>query len=123
MNTYKEATRLKLRISTIKGPLSVEQLWDLRMDQLDKVAIRLQKELEESGTKSFLTEETKENKLTKLKFEVVLDVLKTKMAAAESAKMASELRAHNQRINELIARKKDEELEGKSIEELEALLK
>jgi hypothetical protein len=52
-----------------------------------------------------------------------LDILNTKLEWRERAVKAAETRKHNQRIETLIADKKDEELANKSVEELEKMLK
>jgi hypothetical protein len=36
---YKEAAKQKLRFATNKGNLSVEQLWDLNLTDLDSLAV------------------------------------------------------------------------------------
>jgi len=120
---YKEASKLKLRISTVKGQLSVEQLWDLPITQLDELAVALEKEYETSANKSFLVKKTLKNKVAKLKFDIVLDILDSKVNAAEAASETRANKEHNQKIYELIAEKKDGELKGKSIRELEKMLK
>ena len=58
-----------------------------------------------------------------LRFDILKDVYLTKKKEAEELRNAAEIKAHNQKILTLIAEKKDESLKGKSIEELEGLLK
>ena len=54
---------------------------------------------------------------------MVLDILETKVKDNEVASKAAETRAHNQKIDELIAKKQDEELESLSVKELQKLRK
>lgn len=122
MDIYKAASRKKLRFTSPYGILTVEQLWDLDLKDLDALAVNLEKNVEKSSAKSFLTETTEDNKDAKLAFEVALDVLQTKVMYRDRAAAAAETRQRNQRIAELIQKKKDEELGDLSIEELEALL-
>ena len=119
---YKKATQKKLRFNTNVGSLTAEQLFDLPVTDLDTLAVSLEESYKESGGKSFLAKEDKKDADTKLAFDVVLDVLETKVAAADKASKAAETRAHNKKIIELIASKQDESLQGLSIEELEAQL-
>lgn len=42
---FEKASRIKLRYSTNRGVLSVEDLWDLSLEQLDPIAINLNKSL------------------------------------------------------------------------------
>lgn len=115
---YKEATRLKLRYATIKGDISTEQLWDLSVDDLDVIAVNLQEELEALGKKSFLTRRSNADKVLKIKFDVVFDILSTKVEEAELAKTAKDRKEHNAKIDALIAKKQEEQLENLSVDEL-----
>lgn len=123
MDNFKEATKQKLRFSTTKGSLTTEQLWDLTLTDLDNLAVTLKDEYEASGKKSFLVAKSVKDKTTKLKFDVVLDILTTKVEEAEAIKEAHEVREHNKKIIALIQEKKDESLKGKSISQLESMLK
>jgi len=120
---YKEASKQKLRIQTSKGLLAVEQLWDLPVAELDRIAVALQDEYKESGKKSFLVVKSTKDKVLKLKFDIVLDILNTKIDEAAVLSTAAEKKAHNQKILTMIAEKKDQDLAGKSVAELEAMLK
>lgn len=122
MSIYKQASRLKLRFQTEKGPLSAEQLWDLSIATLDKMAVALEKEYEKSDGKSFVRKSTEKDRVAKLRFDIVLDVLTTKMEEDEAARNASDAKAHNEKILSLIAKKKEASLENLSIEELEKQL-
>lgn len=119
---YKQAAQLKLRFSTNLGQLSAEQLWDLTLPQLDQLAVSLEEAYKKSKGKSFLDTRTTKDAMIKLQFDIVLDVLTTKKEASDTAKAALAVKAHNNKILELIAGKKDEALAGKSIEELEKML-
>jgi len=123
MNIYKEASKQHLRIATKKGPLSVEQLWGLSLNELDTLAVSLEEEYQNSGRKSFITKESDKSICAKLRFDIVVDILKTKMEAEELSRQKTEIRDHNRRIDELILRKKNQELENMSVEELENLRK
>ena len=120
---YKRAAIKKLRISTSRGGLTVEQLYDLNITELDELAVKLDADVASTVTKSFIkSTTTTEESLTKLRFDIVHDVLTTKLAAQETARKAQETKAHNQRIEALIQKKKEGALEEMSIEELEAML-
>ena len=49
---FEKASRMKLRFNTQRGVLSVEDLWDLPLIQLDNIAIALNKKLQESKTEA-----------------------------------------------------------------------
>lgn len=126
MDIFKEASKVKLRFKTSVGTISVENLWDLKLEKLDELAVSLEELVDKTSKKSYLTvdtKETKESKLNKLRFDIVLDILKTKVANQEKASKAAETRAHNAKIDALIAKKKEEQFENMSIEDLEKLRK
>lgn len=124
MENFKLASQQKLRVQTKRGFLSVEQLWDLPVDELDELAVSMEVEHKQSGKKSFLKEKSSlKDKTTKLRFDVVLEVLNTKVEESEAASEAREVKEHNEKILALIADKQDETLKGKSIKQLQAMLK
>jgi len=123
MENYKKASQLKLRFQTNKGSLAVEQLWDLSLTDLDALAVSLENEYKQSGKKSFLVASSEKDKTAKLRFDVALDVLTTKVEEAQAQAEAKEIKEHNEKIITLIAEKKDESLKGKSVKQLEAMLK
>lgn len=119
---YKQASRLRLRIESNRGALTVDQLWDLSLTELDKMAVSLEIK-KNTSAKTFLEIKSEEDEIAKLKFDIVLDVLQTKVKEDAAARKAQEDKEHNQKILGILAKKKDDALEGKSVEELEALLK
>jgi hypothetical protein len=124
---YKIASQLKLRFSTPVGNLSVEQLWDLSQGQITKSIIAVKKLLkkENDDDLSFL-DNVKVSDIdfeNQLRFDILKDVYLTNKKEQEEARSAAEKKEHNQKILTLIAEKKEGELKGKSIEELEAMLK
>lgn len=123
MENYKLATQQKLRFQTSKGLLSTEQLWDLSVNDLDSLAVQLQDAYNNSKGKSFLEKKTDKDKGLKLMFDVVLDVLNTKVEESEAKKDAAETKEHNQKIISLIKEKQDGALANKSIAQLEKMLK
>lgn len=120
---YKEAIRKKYRYLTTKGSLSVEQLWDLSLKDLDDIAVKLEERLEKGSKKSFIKKRTVEDKVVKTKFDIVVDIINTKLEEQQAESDAAENKAHNETILEVIKRKQQEELEGLSVQELEAKLK
>ena len=118
MSNFKEATKQKLRFNTSKGSLSTEQLWDLSVEELDTLAVSLEKEYGESGKKSFLVTKSVKDKKAKLMFDVALEILTSKVEEAEAAAKKKEDQDHNDKIFALIAEKQDDKLKGMSITEL-----
>ena len=123
MSIFLKATRDRIRFQTSVGSLSTEQLWDLNLNQLDTLAVSLEKAYENSKGKSFLDRKSKKDKGIKLQFDVCLAILEYKKAAEGKAATAADTRAHNQKILSLIQSKKEQELQELSVEELEDMLK
>ena len=122
MNNFEKATRLRLRFETSRGNLNVEDLWRLPLAELDKLAIALNKQLKESSEESFIKAKSKDHKLLELRFDIVKHIIETLLSEDEEKKKAADKRAKREQLLELIAKKKNQELEGKSLEELEAEL-
>lgn len=119
---YKYAAKHKLTFNTTKGILNVSDLFDLKVEVLDKIYSELKKQEDSANTFTLLEKKTSEKEVLEIKIAIVKDIVEDKLQAIETAKKAAETKAKNQRILELIAKKKDQELEGKSIEELEKML-
>lgn len=109
---FEKASRMKLRFNTQRGVLSVEDLWDLPLIQLDNIAIALNKKLQESKTESFIKTRTKDTTELELKFNIAKHIIDVKLQEQEDRLLESE------KILDLMAKKQDAELEGKSLEEL-----
>lgn len=122
MDLYKKAVKYKTKIQTTYGLLSAEQLFDLTIPELDSLAVSLEELVEKSPKKSFINSSTPENAKAKFKFDLVLDILQTKVKDQESANKMAETKAKRAKIAELIERKKDANLEEMSLEELEGML-
>lgn len=120
---YKDLVRNRTRFVTAKGSLTLEQLWDLSVDELDTLAVSLQEAYDKSNSKkSFIYKKTAKDKTLKDQLDVVLDILQTKMEEAEAATLKAERKAKNQKIMAIIADKQDKALANKSIKELTAML-
>lgn len=123
MDNFKQASKEKLRFNTSKGLLTVEQLWDLSITDLDTLAVSLEEEHKHSGKKSFVVKRSVKDKVAKLRFEIALEILQSKVEEQEELTNAAEIKEHNAKIMRLIQDKKEGELAGKSVEELEKMLK
>ncbi len=120
-NIFEEATRNALRFQTNRGLLSTEDMWVLKLEELDAVALGLDKALAETS-KSFITTKTSATKETQLKFDVVKHIIDVKLAEkAEkaNAKVKAEKKAQ---LLELLSKKQNAALEAKSEAELLAEL-
>lgn len=123
---FERAARLKLRFETEKGYLDVEDLWDLpltgRSVSLDGIAVGLHRKLQDATPVSFVNDSAEADPTLQLRFDLVKRVIDVRMEESRAALAARDRAEKKQRIMGLIAKKQDEELAGKSTEELEALL-
>jgi len=126
---YKKASQLKLRFNTEKGSLTVEQLWDCSRAMLARTIKNVNdilNELEPTGDLDFLNESgvvTATDPENTLRFQILKDVYLTKTFEANAARNEAQIKLHNQKIDNIIARKQDEELENMSMEDLEKMRK
>ena len=120
---YKEASKQKVRFQTNKGLLTTEQLWDLNLNELDSLAVSLEDAYKNSKGKSFLDKRSTKDKGLKLQFDIVLEVLQTKVDENDAALKTKEVKEHNQKILSIIAEKREEGLKSKPLEELEKMLR
>lgn len=121
-NIFEKASRLKVRftLSTTKssGTISVEDLWELSLPDLDNVAKKLNKEIKDSSEESFITSKSKADELLELKFELVKHVITVKLLEKEKKAVDAQRKSELARIDELIAKKEINSLEEKSLDEL-----
>lgn len=122
---YKQASQLRLRFSTSVGQLSVEQLWDLSQTQLANFIKVVKKQLnkDDDDELSFLDNTRTVDIENQLRFDILKDVYLTKKKEMEAKRDAAEIKAHNQKIDALIAEKQEGKLKEMSIEDLEKLRK
>ena len=115
------ATRKKYRFP-FNGMISVEDLWDLTLSQLDRVFKALRKDQKVSNEESLMATRSAEDSDLDIKIELVRFIFETKQAEKAAAVAKAEADAKKKRIREIIASKKDAALEGMSIEDLEKML-
>ena len=78
---YKEALQKKLRFKTNKGMITTEDLFDLSLQNLNTLAIMLDKKVSEAPKKSFIEELPAEENDDELRFSIVKDVINIKLKA------------------------------------------
>lgn len=120
-NLFEKASKSKFRFNTSKGVLTTEDLWDLSLESLDKVAKDLYKKVKESEEVSFISENKKKDEVTSDKLDVVKFVINYKLEEAKERKQKAEKLAMKRRISDEIARKKDNQISEMSLEDLEKL--
>lgn len=123
MNNFEYAVRNKLRFP-FKGQISIEDLFDLSVEDIDKIYKTLKvkkKELDENSYSIFEdveNTETKESKNIDVSIEILRSVAQEKID--EKNKRENEIinKAKKEKLMEILERKRNADLENKSEEEL-----
>lgn len=126
---YKFAVQSKLRFPSMRGDLTVEQLFDLPLKSnsgfdLDNVARTIHGDIKAIGEESFVeaTTNSPRKRILESSLEIVKDIIKTKQeenaARLNKTKKAEERR----KILDAMNAKKDQQLSEASLEDLEKKL-
>lgn len=118
---FKVAAKKKYRFN-YKGSITVEDLWDLSVEELDSIYKRLKAQQRNNSEESLLQSISKEDKELTNKIDIIKTIVADKLIAKERALKVAEKKAQNQRILEIMADKQDAALKEKSLEELQAML-
>ena len=121
LNMFEYAVRNKLRFP-FKGMIHVEDLWDLRVEDLDKVFKALNGQVKAQQEESLLSAKSQEDKALDVQIEIVKYIVKVKLEEQDARLKAFAKREQKQKIMSIIANKKDEALQNCSIEDLEKML-
>lgn len=113
---------MKLRFGTSKGQLTVEDLWDLSLENLDVLAKNLDKQVKESSDTSFIKKKSSVNETAQLAFDIVIHIINVKLKEAEDRKLLADKKAKKQQLLSLIADKENDALASKSLEELKSMV-
>jgi hypothetical protein len=122
---FELASRNKYRFTEVGGNLTTEDVWDLELKDsritLNVLAKALNKLIKEFGEEDFV-EESKVDLELQVKFEIVKHIIAVKKAEVLSSIQSLEDKANDEVILKAMAKGQNEELEGKTNEELEAML-
>jgi hypothetical protein len=125
---FEKVIRLKLRFASPQGDLTAEDLWDLPLTStrgranLNDVAKAIARQLKTETEEDFVNPKSGANEILQLKLDTVKHVIQVLQTENEAAKIAAERRDKKERLLEMIARKQDQQLEGKPLEELQAMV-
>jgi hypothetical protein len=118
-NIFEDATRVGLRFKSRIGIINTEDLWNLKLQDLDDIAKELRKELKDSEVESFITESSKETKLLELQFEVVKHIILKRLDEKRQAEEKVSKLEKKRQIMAILEEKQTSSLRDKSIEELQ----
>ena len=118
---FEVATRNKMRFP-FRGLVSVEDLWDLSVANLDSVFKALNSQVKQAKEESLLDTKTKEDEVLDLQIEIVKYIVKTKLDENAIRLQAKEKKEKKQKLMEILSAKQEEDLQHKSVEEIQAML-
>ncbi len=131
MELFEQASRAQLRFTSPKGALTVEDLWLLPLTSaagkanLDTIGVELLKAIKASSETTSIdnpgTSDAGKSEMV-LAFNVVKHIIDVRQAENKAASEAQTRRDTKQKLLEIIAKKQDSELEGKTLDELKAMV-
>lgn len=118
---FEFSVRNKVRFP-FKGMISVEDLWDLKVEDLDTVYKTLNKQKKQSNEESLLETKTNEDVVLDTQIAIVKYIFENKVAEINARKAEKERKEQKQKIMAILANKEEQELQGKSVDELRKML-
>ena len=100
-NIFEAATRYKYRFP-FKGMISVEDLWDLKLQDLDSVFKLLNKEKKQSDEESLLQVKSEADQELENKIQIVKFIVQVKQAETAERLAAKDKKERNQKIMRII---------------------
>lgn len=120
-NIFEYAVRNKIRFP-FKGMISVEDLWDLSLENLDSIYKTLNKQIKQSEEESLLITKTSVDTELEIQIAIVKYIVSVKLEEQEAREKVAAKKAQKQKIMSIIATKEDEALQNRSVEELRKML-
>ena len=118
---FEIAVRSKMRFP-FRGMVSVEDLFDLSVKDLDSVFKSLNSQVKQAKEESLLDTKSKEDEVLDLQIDIVKYIVKVKQEEEIARLNARAKREQKQKIMSILSVKQDEDLQNKSAEELQAML-
>ena len=119
-NIFEQATKMHLRFQH-RGMLSVEDLWELDLAELDMIYRGLREQQKTEQQDSLLDNSSVNTKLA-LRVEIVKYIFGVKQAANEARKLAAANAVRKQQLLEVLARKQAAGLEEMTEGEIRAAI-
>lgn len=116
-NLFEIATRNRYRFN-YKGVMTVEDLWSLRVEDLDAIFKMLNRQKKTADEDSLLATKSAEDQDLANKIDIVRYIVSVKLAEAAERVSVAEKKAQRDKIMEIVAKKKDKALEDMGIEDL-----
>lgn len=118
---FEKAVRLKLRFQH-RGLLSVEDLWDLCVEDLDSIYKRLNAEAKTQQEESLLDTRSKKDEILDLQIGIVKHVVAVKLQEQEERENEVVRLARKQKLLTILEEKQDADLLDLSADELKEMI-
>lgn len=118
---FEKAVRLKLRFNH-KGLCTVEDLWDIPLESLDRIFKELNIKLKAQKEESLLETRSKEDEIVDLKISIVKHIVEVRLSEQKARKDLAAKLAKKQKLLGIIAEKQDDALRDLSVDELTKLV-
>lgn len=126
---FEKASRIKLRFVSPQGNLSLEDLWELPLTStrpnqanLNNIAKVISRQLKADSEEDFVNPKPGVNENLQLALDIVKHIIQVRQAENEAARVLADRKEKKAKLLELIARKQDQQLEGKPLEELQEMV-
>lgn len=120
-NIFEYATRNKVRFP-FKGLISVEDLWDLSLTNLDSIYKTLNKQVKQSEEESLLATNVSVDTELEVQIAIVKHIVSVKLREQEVREKMAIKKAQKQKIMSIIATKENEALQNSSVDDLRKML-
>lgn len=114
---FEQATRTKMRFP-FKGKATIEDLWDLSLEDLDSIFKQLNAALKQTSEESLLNKKTKEDEVLVAKIEIIKYIVSVKQNEETERVDARVKKEKKDKILARIAELNDAEFQGKTKEDL-----
>lgn len=117
-NLFIRASKQKLRFATNKGQLSTEDLWDLSLEDLDRLAVKANS-AKETSTMTFIRKRDAKATENNLRFDILKFIIDSKLNDQDVAAKRAETIARKELLKGLLEKKKLEDLSNLSADEIQ----
>ena len=118
---FEMAVRNKFRFP-FRGMISVEDLWDLGVENLDSIFRVLNSQIKKEKEESLLTKKTQEENSLECKIAIVKYIFECKVNETNAKLAEASRKAKKQKIMEIMEIKQNEDLQNKSLDDLSKML-
>lgn len=118
MENFEKATKKKLRFETAKGAMSVEQLWDLSLESLDTIGMKVKRTIDSSETESLLGKKIQTNTDDQLRLDIIKHIIGYKQKQLELRAKRQATQEKVRTLELLAAQKENEQFSQQSLDEI-----